>query len=286
MIPEILVLLLLKNYMIFSMKKLICYISVAFIFAAFIACSKTDKIIDTVSNTSPDNRSNCLQTDSVIDSSKIYDIRMPVEGDSLIERNYMFYSLPITSDPDSTGMRKVFYCRSEGSESNVSYRKRFYKGTKYEALNPEVAKVFYDAGYGDKDAELIIAALVNDAFKQLALFYPYTVTAFDPYTDSVIVLRMTSENDLAVPRFISISECTGKNALAVILTDAFIRQYSNDECHLDIIRGDSLYSGMFHRMYRQRYNEIQEEVKRYKSEMEEKEKNDGLIFKDLESILP
>lgn len=251
--------------MIFSMKSLIYYVCLSAIVCAVVACSGNS---GTSSNGTIDsNRINTTEfdgeKDSIIDSSLIYDLWQPLEGDSS-DISYMFYALPII-EPDSIGRPSVFYCRSIRGESNVTYRRKFYKGTRYEKSNPEVAQVLDDAMDGNREAALILSALSNDAYKQLSELVTYEVLAYDPYSDSVILSFEHPENkDASIYYFEKYSKVLADFPLVAVMVDGFMRSCSNDGCNM-LMPPDCLYDEVFHRMYQKRSKEIRKLMDDYKA---------------------
>ena len=147
----------------------------------------------------------------------------------------------------------------------MTYRQKFYKGTRYEKSNPEVAQILEDAVGGNREAALIISALSKDAYKQLSELVTYKVLAYDPYSDSVILSFEHPDNkDASIYYFEKYSKVLVDVPLVAVMLDGFIRSRSNDGCSM-MMPADYLYDELFHRMYQKRSKEIRKLMDDYKA---------------------
>lgn len=190
-------------------------------------------------------------------------IYYPDTIDYSFNRQYFFFLTQIKILTDSSGQEAYVYFSSEGSETPESYLARLFKGTKYASPKPSLVDVMRDIEYGDREALLLLSALSHDAYKQVTSMANYSVYAFDPLSDSIILTMPFPDDDAAGYVRGYFPELKEYDPWLYVMVDGYLRSRSEDSYWLRKPGKDRMLEDFFHRRFLEKSKIARENIERY-----------------------
>lgn len=154
-------------------------------------------------------------------------------------------------DPDH-----CIYYASADAESIESYKRRLYRGTKYEAACPDMLDVVMAARWGDRDAWLLLSRVCFDAYVQAQRITPDRIIGFNPGEGKIILKQVDPEGgDPAY--FVMRIGYVNHVPLAKILLDGYLRTISDDNICLFNVYDDTNGMKWLGKIYDATFREIE-----------------------------